>query len=122
MKVPTFRGRMHIYGYDFTRYGRGYEMLDPGYHSEEVKGARVARKDIERTEPDQRIAAIVTKWRQWHNMTKKQLAKESGASLWTLYKIEGGQRGIGTVNLGKLGKVLGKEFEHEMLSVLSEGQ
>lgn len=94
--------------------------MDHGYNQKEVKGARVAKADIERADPDARIAEMLTRHREMQGLTRKQLADQSGVSLWTVHKIEAGQRGIGTLSLGRLGKVLGTKFEHEMLGILAE--
>lgn len=97
-----------------------YPELDRRYTAKEVKGSRVAKRDIDRVEPDSRIAEVVSRHRQKQGLSKEELARRSGVSVWTIYKIEHGERGIGTASLGRLGKVLGLEFEHELLGILAE--
>ena len=81
----------------------------------------MAKADIQRADPNPLVAEVMKAHRMATGMSQQQLASRAGISRWTVTKIEQGKRGIGTSTIGKLGKVLGRDFEHEMLGVLSEG-
>ena len=72
-----------------------------------------------RVDPNPGIGRVLRAHREAKGISREELAHQAGVSFWTVIKIETGDRGIGTKVLGKVGKILGKDFEHEMLGVLS---